>query len=71
MITTRPEYGQIELLERWAVEEPVGTPVPVEAFELIRLSIGPPRSPWANAVELKASTEASADAATFMLFPWR
>jgi hypothetical protein len=59
---TLPEIG-FPLLDRPPVEA-VGAPNPVEAFELIRLSI------WANADEApKASTDASATVAKFMLFP--
>jgi len=59
---TLPEIG-FPLLDQAPVEA-VGAPNPVEAFELIRLSI------WANADEApKASTDASATVAKFMLFP--
>jgi len=59
---TLPEIG-LPLLDRPPAAA-VGAPNPVEAFELIRLSI------WANADDTpKASTNASATVAKFMLFP--
>src|SRR3954451_6814045 len=64
MMYTLPEIG-LALLDR--PPEDVGTPVPVEAFESIRLSI------WAAAEAApKSSTDASATVATFMLItpPW-
>jgi hypothetical protein len=73
MITTLPEFGSPELIERRVVMEPVEEPAADEAFESTRLSIKlPPEPPMpcANAnEEPRASTSARTTAATFMLFP--
>jgi hypothetical protein len=73
MITTLPEFGSVELIERPVVVAPMKAPAAEEAFESIRLSIklpAEPPTPCANAKEEpRASTGAIATAASFMLFP--